>query len=353
IRQTPVIGKYLPGSVSFVLSFIVITFTIIFLALIVRENIGAVLEKAPEYRQRLQDLATNMVTWAETIPFIPQDFLSALAEIIEGVGSGIMMETEDPAATNLDTAATHENLTRQAFSFAQGIVGNFTAAVGGLLGSLIATFLYTVFLLIERGRFIKKIGLMVNEQNRDGFAQEILDDIGVLVRTYISVKTLISFSVAMISFLIMTALGTDFAGFWALIIFAFGFIPIVGAVIAIALPTLLTLIQPDGGLAKAALTLVLLTAAEQTISSFVEPRLMGRSLNLSPLVILLSLATWGTLWGFPGMLLCVPITVTFLIILSQFEATRPIAILLSDNGEIAPLKRGKTKAEPTPAPTSP
>jgi predicted PurR-regulated permease PerM len=116
-------------------------------------------------------------------------------------------------------------------------------------------------------------------------------------------------------------------------------VPIVGAVIAVSLPVLLTLVQPDGGLGKAVLTLVLLTGAEQTISSFVEPRVMGRSLNLSPLVILLSLATWGTLWGFPGMLLCVPMTVAVMIVLSQFEVTRPVAILLSDNGEIAEVSR--------------
>ncbi|MEM9234888.1 MAG: AI-2E family transporter, partial [Pseudomonadota bacterium] len=169
-----------------------------------------------------------------------------------------------------------------------------------------------------------------------------IDDITRLIRTYISMKTLINLSVATISFVIMMILGTDFAGFWALLIFVFGYVPIVGAVVAVSLPVILTLRATDGGLGKAVLTLILLTGAEQSISSFVEPRVMGKSLNLSPLVILISLATWGSIWGFAGMLLSVPLTVVVLITLSQFETTRPIAILLSDNGEIAPM-RGTAK----------
>jgi len=142
----------------------------------------------------------------------------------------------------------------------------------------------------------------------------------------------------------MTLLEVDFAGFWALLIFVLNYIPIVGAVTAISLPVILLLVQPDGGgLQKALLALGLLVGAEQTMSSIIEPRLIGRSLNLSPLVILLSLAVWGSIWGFAGMLLAVPITVTVMISLTQFEPTRPIAIFLSDNGEIEQIKHTSSK----------
>ena len=76
------------------------------------------------------------------------------------------------------------------------------------------------------------------------------------------------------------------------------------------------------------------------MSSLIEPRLIGRTLNLSPLIILLSLGVWGAIWGFAGALMAVPITVTIMIIFTQFNATRPIAVLLSDNGEIAPIGHG-------------
>jgi predicted PurR-regulated permease PerM len=129
------------------------------------------------------------------------------------------------------------------------------------------------------------------------------------------------------------------------LIFVLNYIPIVGAISAMSAPVILTLVQPEGGgVQKALLVLALLVGAEQVMSSVVEPRLMSRSVNLSPLIILLSLAVWGSLWGFSGMLLAVPMTVSVMIILTQFRSTRPIAILLSADGRIAALRHGALSA---------
>ena len=136
----------------------------------------------------------------------------------------------------------------------------------------------------------------------------------------------------------MKIVGVDFAGFWALMIFLFNFIPLFGAALAILMPVSLMIVQPDGGPVKAFVLLGLMLGAEQTMSAFIEPRLVGRTLNLSPLIILLSLAVWGALWGFTGVLLAIPMTITVMIMLTQFRSTRPIAIMLSDNGEIADIK---------------
>ncbi|MEM9421018.1 MAG: AI-2E family transporter [Pseudomonadota bacterium] len=342
IDRIPVIGRYIPGTIGFILSFLIIAVTLLALAVVVRENIEGVLAKAPEYQERFREVAQNIIVLAQGMPIIPPDIVEALAGIVEGVGSGILPDTGSTSGA----ASATEDLRKQAFLLVQGAVGSVTSAAGGLLGSLVTTFLYTAFLLVERGRFLSKIALIVGKEKGETFIHDIADDISHLIRTYISMKTLINLFVASVSYGIMAFRQTDFAGFWALIIFAFGYIPIVGAILAVSMPTILTLVQPEhGGLINALITMALLTGAEQSVSSVVEPRLMGRSLNLSPLVILISLATWGTLWGFPGMLLCVPMTVTLLIILSQFKTTRPVAILLSDNGEISPLKDGHTDVE--------
>lgn len=337
IDRIPVIGRRLPAFISFGLSFLVIATALVFLALIVRANIGAVLEKAPEYQARLGEIAEDLSQRAEQWPLIPPEVVQGFAEVVDGIGEGITMDDEMVEISTPSEAA--ENFRRQALSLVRQVIGNFTAAVGGLLGALVTTFLYTAFILIERGRIIMKLHKIFPGEDGNRLVNNVMDDIGQLVRAYISIKAFIALIVAGMSFVIMKLLGTDFAGFWALLIFAFGFVPIVGAIIAITLPTLLTLVQPDGGIGKALLTVALLTAAEQSVSSFIEPRLLGRSLNLSPLVILLSLAAWGTLWGFPGMLLCVPMTVSLLIVLAQFEVSRPVAILLSDNGDVDSLRR--------------
>jgi len=96
---------------------------------------------------------------------------------------------------------------------------------------------------------------------------------------------------------------------------------------------LLTLVQfPTLG--PFIVTISVLTAVQFCIGSLLEPRLMGNRLNLSPIVILLSLGLWGSVWGIPGMFLCVPITVIIMIICSYFPTTRPLAILLSGNGKV-------------------
>jgi AI-2 transport protein TqsA len=76
---------------------------------------------------------------------------------------------------------------------------------------------------------------------------------------------------------------------------------------------------------------------------------MGSSLNLSPLAILVALSVWGGLWGLAGMFLCVPITVIVMIACAQFEATRPLAILLSARGDLG----GDVPGGPTGAPRGP
>jgi predicted PurR-regulated permease PerM len=75
-----------------------------------------------------------------------------------------------------------------------------------------------------------------------------------------------------------------------------------------------------------------------------EPRMMGKTLNLSPVVILFSLALWGSIWGIIGMFLCVPITAIAMIVMAQFRQTRPLAIFLSANGEVADMNIVDEKA---------
>lgn len=340
IDRIPLLGRTLPGAISYGLSFLFIAVIILGISLIVTENAQAVLKKAPDYQARFGELADDFVTWAEGSSFVPTDAVEAVAEFLDGIRGGMVPQEDGAAATTDATSLRH-----QAFAIARSVVGTATSAASTLLGNIVTVFLYTAFLLIERGRFSRKLTRMAGTVSRRRQMDAVIDDITHLVRTYISMKTLTNLTVAGMSFVIMLLLGTDFAGFWALLIFVFGYVPIVGAVIAVTMPVLLTLLAPDGGLAKALLTLILLTGAEQTISSVVEPRVMGKSLNLSPLVILISLAVWGSIWGFAGMLLSVPLTVTALIILSQFVATRPIAILLSDSGDIAPLRRAEDGAK--------
>ena len=99
------------------------------------------------------------------------------------------------------------------------------------------------------------------------------------------------------------------------------------------LPALFSLIQ-FGEITPFLITLISLGLIATLVGSLVEPRVMGNTLNISPFVTILSLAVWGAIWGITGMLLSVPITVTMIILFSQFSSTKGIAILMSEKGRI-------------------
>lgn len=310
IRTGPLIGRFLPDWLCYLLAFAAIISALLFFLDIVRGNIETLIAAAPEYEARLRSLTSEAIAYLRGLGLFPDDFIGGVDE-----------------------------LRRTAIGFINPALSEIGAAVRSLTGNLLTIFLYTVFMLIERGRLFSKIESLGATTGGRAAVRDTIADIGAMVRQYITVKTIINLTTATVSYFILKLIGVDFAGFFALLIFLLNFIPIIGPIIANAFPVVLALVQPGGGLQMALVTAAALIALEQSMSVLVEPRLVGRSLNLSPLIILISLAVWGSLWGFAGALLAVPMTVTVMIILTQFHSTRPLAILLSDTGQIAPIKR--------------
>jgi len=153
------------------------------------------------------------------------------------------------------------------------------------------------------------------------------------IRVYIRIKTTLAVATAAFAYTVMAWVGVDFAAFWAVMVFFFYYIPTVGSILAIAAPAVLALVQFDH-LTPFLIVLLVFGTIRIVTANVIEPTIMGRTLNLSPLVVIVSLVVWGTIWGVVGMFLCVPIMVVALIVLAQFETTRPLAVLLSADGRI-------------------
>jgi AI-2 transport protein TqsA len=139
--------------------------------------------------------------------------------------------------------------------------------------------------------------------------------------------------IGLLTFATLSMLQVDFAPFFGLLHFVLNFVPYVGAVVGITLPTLLALLQ-FGTIGKVVAVATVLCINQVVVDNMLEPKLAGKTLNLSPIIIVLGLSVWGTIWGIIGMVLSVPIMVIVMIILSQFPRTRPVAVLMSENGEI-------------------
>jgi predicted PurR-regulated permease PerM len=209
------------------------------------------------------------------------------------------------------------------------------AALGlmSAIASIGTVAVYVIFLLLEQHSLRAKLAALFPDADRHAFAQRMLHRIDGELQTYVWLKTAFGVVVGLVSYGVMRLVGIDLAGFWALLIFGSSFIPYLGAWLGVVLPALLALLQ-FGTLPPFLVTISLLGALQFATGSIIEPRILGTGLNLSPVVMLLSLAVWGSIWGIVGMLLAVPMMVTIMIICSHFEGTRAIAILLSTNGEV-------------------
>lgn len=202
---------------------------------------------------------------------------------------------------------------------------------------------FTLFILLESKSFKAKL-LLISWWTKSSLFWAI-EQIQADMKSYFKVKTLTSLSVSIISLIIMYFFGLEFLVFWAFIIFILNYIPNIWSIIAVAFPVLFSLIQFESFYYTFAF-LVLMSWAQIMIGNIIEPRLMGNKLNLSPLVILISLIFWGTLWWPVGMLLSVPMMVMMNIVFAHNEHTRPIAVLLSEKGVVkftAPQEKTKGK----------
>lgn len=207
------------------------------------------------------------------------------------------------------------------------------ASFAGILASGGLIMIYILFLFLEQGNFDQKITELFSHSGAESDVRKIISRIRNDIQKYISIKMFTSSLTGVLSYIFLRIVDVDFAGVWGLLIFLLNFIPTVGSIIATIFPAMIALAQSDG-YTLFILVLVGIGALQVCIGNILEPRLMGNSFNLSPIVILLNLGLWQYIWGIPGMFLCVPFLIILTIILSHFPKTRPIAIILSSDGRL-------------------
>jgi predicted PurR-regulated permease PerM len=295
--STPVFrGLTVPKPLAMFFAIAIILLSLSYLVQLITVNIKSVIDVAPLYQKNLEALIYKgyRLFGAEDVPNI-REFLN-----------------------QLDFGA---------------YLQSFGATVRSLVSSMGIITVYLIFLLLEQRTFGDKMKAIIRDPKRQKDAFELIDKMRSDIRSYVGIKVITSASTGLISYLVLKLVGVDFASFWAVLIFLLNFIPTIGSIIATAFPSVLTLVQFET-IGPFVVTVSVLTAVQFSIGSLLEPKLMGNRLNLSPIVILLSLSLWGSIWGIPGMFLCVPITVIIMIVCSYFPATRPVAILLSGKGEV-------------------
>jgi len=213
----------------------------------------------------------------------------------------------------------------------QSSLAMLKTALGGLFGFLsqsVVVLVYLVFLLAEqasvRQRIEQAFGFEASPQ-----IMTIVGRINGSITQYLAVKTCMGLAAGSLTWLVLRLFGVDYAVLFGVLAFLLNYIPYLGSMVATLLPVLLALLQ-IGEFWPPLVILAVLLVVQNVIGYAIEPRIAGKRLDLSPLVIILALAFWGSLWGIVGMILAVPLVVVIKTVLENIPATRPIAVLLSN-----------------------
>ena len=251
-------------------------------------SIGAFNERLPFYQERLNETFTD---------------LAALVD--QEVSVSGLLDMVQPGA-------------------AMGLAANLLNALQGLLANFFLIMFTVIFILLESSTLPGKMQLVLSASHGD---PEYFKRFTESVQRYLGIKTLTSLATGVLVGLLTVAFGLDFPVLWGLLAFLLNYVPSIGSLIASIPAILIALIQ--FGPLQALMIAVGYFVINITIGGVVEPRVMGRGLGLSTLVVFLSLIFWGWIFGPVGMLLSVPLTMTAKLALESSERTASVALLLS------------------------
>lgn len=294
ICNLPKVGKKIPTWMSFSLTLFIVILLANMLFGIISNNVTDVINASARYQANIQSILNKLDKSLHIKANFPLDYLFGDFAI-------------------------------------QPILINIYEVFTSITSSTVLISLYVVFLFVEQHFFSAKMLALFPQTKHRNMIENMLDQMVHDTQTYLGLKTFLSLITAFSSWLIMRAVGLDFAAFWALLIFFLNYIPNIGAIVATLFPSLLAIIQFQAWLPCLIISCGIVSI-QFIIGNFIEPRVLSHSLNVSPLIILIALAFWGSVWGILGMFLSVPITVIMMIIFAHFDSTKPISILLSQNG---------------------
>lgn len=275
----------------FLLVFIFIMFY--FLGVLIYSGVSSFIDKFPAYSDMITETVSNLFA---------QLNLNKYIENIDWTKS-------------IDTSAVTKILSTTFGSFAT------------FIGNLLLVLIFLMFMLAGRTALTGRITKAFDPDRADKI-KYVINSIEDQVQHYLLIKTFVSFLTAAIGGIILVAGRFDFVIFSALLIFVLNFIPNFGSVIATLFPILIGILKFGFSL-RVLLVAVGLMVTQFVIGNIVEPMMTGKSLKLSPIVILISLIFWGYVWGVVGMILAVPLTSAVKIFFENIPGLKPIAEIIS------------------------
>lgn len=293
--------RRIPTFLAILLS-IILTFLVLnLLGIMIYTSIKSFASEFPKYEARFSIVLDNILR-----------FLNIPREIFEG-------QSDNPDRLKWLNSIRELSLHR--------LILNTLGSVLNIVSNTFLVMLFLIFIMIGRNQLALKVQLAFRPETAMRIAG-ILKNINRQIQKYLIAKGLISLTTGLLFGLALFLFDVEFALIWGLLAFLLNFIPNIGSVIATVLPLSIAFFQFNSITTILWLAIVL-GIIQVVIGNFLDPRIVGRSLNLSPLVVLFSLMFWGWLWGIIGMFLAVPISVIIKIIFENIDSLRFIGVMMS------------------------
>lgn len=211
-------------------------------------------------------------------------------------------------------------------SISRGLV-SLSGSIFAFASQLVLVVIFLFFILLGKPFFRYKILKSFSAENADQISR-IAFSITAQIRRYLSLQFLISFTTGILVWLALQIIGVDFPVTWGALAFFLNFIPTVGSIVASIPPILLALVQFYPSIWPGAVTFLAVVTIQLGMGNALAPKIMGDQLNLSPVVVLLSLLFWGWLWGVVGALISIPIAAAIKIVCENIETLHPISVMM-------------------------
>ena len=300
LAKVPVLGPRLSIQMRYIVAALIMAVGLVSVVWLLFANVGRAVALAPQYQDSLLNSIQNLAV-----------------------------------TLGLESEPSWKSLRQQFLAQVsiQRLVGGTLGSVLSIVATLIVVFLYVAFLLVEQRSFAAKIQNISDDPGQVAFIRQMITNVNGKIGTYLALKTLLSVVLGILSWAIMAFFGMEFAVFWGVLIALLNYVPYIGSFLSVFLPAVFAILQ-FGNLNSVLAVMVPLSIVQFANGNFLDPYLMGNSLNLSPFVILVSLTVWSALWGIPGAFLAVPMTAVMVMIFAEFPGTRPFAVLLSRKGDV-------------------
>lgn len=296
LLKIKLVKKFVANWVLSIVATLIIFFIIFIVGSLLLQNIGQISEQLPSYEENVNNFIQSVSG------YFGLNNINDLNEL----------------ASNIDFN-----------NYFAGILNSFS----GFMSTFLMVLIYVLFLLLEEKSLGVKFNKLFFRKDKREQAENISLKLSESVEEYIFIKTVVSLLAAFLSYLILIYFNIDFAFFWAFLIYITSYIPNIGAFIGMIFPALFSVLQTSS-IQTFVILLVVLGVIQFVTGSVLEPKWMGRTMNLSTVVVLLSLAVWGSIWGIIGMILSVPLTMVISIILAQFPQTEKVSMILSEKGQV-------------------